>query len=66
MKEKEEFNKFMKEKVRKQNEKISVCEHIWYDSIIIDSKKYIYEILKDKRWKTKLYNIKQVIKIKNQ
>jgi len=56
----EEFRKFMELKSKEKIEKCITCKHIWYDTVILWTKKFLYEILEDKKWGTTMYNIKKI------
>ena len=55
-----EFEKFMKIKAKKSTEENISCKHICYDTVIIWTKEYMFEVLEDKKWKTKMYYLKWV------
>lgn len=64
MKKEKEFEKFMKEKQKKLIKENIDYEFIKTDKIIIWTRLYIYEVLENKRWNNKMYNLRHIKKTK--
>ncbi len=55
-----EFSQFMKIKQIEQKKKSSSYKILWYETIILWTKVYTFEILEDRKWWTKMLDLREV------